>query len=197
MLHLVVALPAEARPLAAGFGLRFHSSSGRFRLYHNDRMRLILSGPGKSTARAAVEHLHSLHPPPCAWLNLGIAGHGREEIGALLLARKIIDPTAGTCFHPLLPSPPPCATTVLCTVDRPEEEYARPWAYDMEGSGFFEAACAFAASGQVHCLKIVSDNPHISHRRISAESVEELLSGQVEQIGEVIEKLFGADPFPG
>ena len=54
MIHLVVALPAEASPLIERLGLRRDMAGRAMRLYVGDDLRLVVSGVGKVAAAAAA-----------------------------------------------------------------------------------------------------------------------------------------------
>ena len=190
MLNLVIALPAEGRPLISHYHLKSLDIPGDFRIWANKDLHLILSGPGKTAAAAAVAHLHAMlsQDGPSAWLNIGISGHGSEEIGTPLLAREIVDQETNRSYRPIFTFSPPCATTTIFTVDSPEERYPQPCAYDMEASGFFPAASSLSPD-RIHCLKIVSDNPHSSHYQLSGKRVEELVNEHLQLIDDLISEL--------
>ena len=188
MLCLVVALAAEARPLLAS--LRLQGVSGHpYRICAGEQTHLIVSGLGKVATAAATAYLRALiGDTPAAWLNVGIAGHGSQAVGTALLAHKVVDAASGKPFYPTFTAPPPCRTTLLHTVDRVQSP-AGDAAYDMEASGFCEAAQRFATSERVHCLKIVSDNPQSPYQTLNAERVEALIEAQLDMVAQVGEHL--------
>ena len=189
MLCLVIALPAEARPLIAHYKLK--SVDGHpYRLYAGDDLRLIISGIGKIAAASAVAYQQALLSDlPAAWLNVGIAGHADAPLDTALLAHKIVDAASGKTFYPSFTSTPPCPTTLLNTVDQPETAYANSCAYDMEASGFCETAQRFATGELVHCLKVVSDNPQCPLGDLDAKKVEQLITAQLESVAVMGEAL--------
>ena len=74
MIHLVVALRAEARPLIEHFRLRGEPERSPFALYQGDAMRLVISGVGRVAAAGATAHLATRYPESrAAWLNFGMA----------------------------------------------------------------------------------------------------------------------------
>ncbi len=83
MINLVVALPAEARPLIEFFRLKEKTTIGTFRMYRQEDMSLVISGPGKIAAAAATALLAGSNTTgkQAAWLNIGIAGHATYAIG--------------------------------------------------------------------------------------------------------------------
>ena len=188
MLCLVVALAAEARPLLASH--RLQGVSGHpYRICAGEQTHLIVSGIGKVAAAAATAYLRALiGDTPAAWLNIGIAGHGSQAVGTPLLAHKVVDTASGKPFYPTFTAPPPCRTTLLHTVDLAQPP-ASDAAYDMEASGFCEAAQRFATSERVHCLKVISDNPQSSYHTLNAKKVEALIEAQLDTVAQVGEHL--------
>ena len=188
MLCLVVALAAEARPLLASH--RLQGVSGHpYRICAGEQTHLIVSGIGKVAAAAATAYLRALiGDTPAAWLNIGIAGHGSQAVGTPLLAHKVVDAASGKPFYPTFTAPPPCRTTLLHTIDHAQPA-AGDAAYDMEASGFCEAAQRFATSERIHCLKIVSDNPQSPYQTLNAGKVEALIESQLDTVAQVGEHL--------
>ncbi len=188
MLCLVVALAAEARPLLAFH--RLQGLSGHpYRICAGEQTHLIVSGIGKGAAAAATAYLRALiGDAPAAWLNIGIAGHGSQAVGTALLAHKIVDVSSGKPFYPTFTATPPCGTTLLHTVDRAQPPVGDA-AYDMEASGFCEAAQRFATSERIHSLKIVSDNSQSSYQTLNGKKVEALIESQFDTVGQVGEHL--------
>lgn len=189
MLCFVVALAAEARPLLAHYRLRALEGGHPYRMYAAEQTRLIVSGVGKVAAAAAAAYLRALiGAAPAAWLNIGVAGHGRQAVGTPLLVHKVVDAASAQPFYPAFTAPPLCRTTLLHTVDRAQPA-ADDIAYDMEASGFCEAAQRFATSERVHCLKVVSDNPQSSYQTLNAEKVAALIEAQLDTVAHVGEHL--------
>ena len=188
MLCLVVALAAEARPLLASH--RLQGVSGHpYRICAGEQTHLIVSGIGKMAAAAATAYLRALiGDTPAAWLNIGIAGHGSQAVGTPLLAHKVVDVASGKPFYPTFTAPPPCRTTLLHTVDRAQPAVGDT-AYDMEASGFCEAAQHFATSERIHCLKVVSDNPQSPYQTLNAEKIEALIESQLDTVAQIGEHL--------
>ncbi len=190
MLHLVTALSCEARPLIRRYKLEALSSEGNFRLFAGAGVRLVVSGPGKTAAAAAVGFLRGFFAGEGtrAWLNVGIAGHGDLPIGQPVLAHKIRDASSGQVHYPVLAFKSPCPSAEVVTVDRVERRFDSPGAFDMEASGFFAAASRFATAEVVHALKIISDNRASGTENVSEEGVEELIEGRLD----VVEAIRGA-----
>jgi len=154
-----VALEAEARPLIARFRLKRDLSVTAFRLYRNREagISLVVTGIGKLRMAAAVGFL-AVHASPACWIDVGTAGHPELPLGTVRLAHRIIDHDSGRSFYPQLVIDAPVTTEALITVSRPLSGFPDPALYDMEASGFFEAARHFATVEWIHALKVVSDN---------------------------------------
>lgn len=183
MLHVVVALRAEAKPLIDHYSL-VRRNSHAFPIYDNQDIALILSGTGKVAAAAAAGYLHAQtgNHSCTGWLNIGIAGHGRRAIGDGVLVHKITDQTTARSWYPPLTFELPCASDNLITVDEPETKYHDNGLYDMEAAGFYATACRFTTGELVHCYKIVSDNLATSTEDISAQNVRALIEQRLDTI---------------
>ncbi len=186
-IHIVTALPAEAKPICAHYGLQRRQPDGAYPVYAAGPIHLVLSGVGKARARAATDYLHESSAPGGAlWINLGIAGHPNLGIGAAFLAADVVDAATGRCWTAAFPARPPCPTEKLITLDEPRFDYASNAALDMEGAGFFAAARRFASAEQVHCLKVVSDNRDRPGPGIGAKFVHGLIAARLELLDIVI-----------
>ncbi len=185
--NMVVALLAEATPLIARYDLKSTRSRGFYASSSND-LALVICGVGRVNASRAVERIHRtcVDDAPAAWLNVGVAGHGTALPGTALLAHEVLERASGRRLFPRGAVPPGLATTCLCTVDEPEATYQPDWAYDMEGSGFLEAAIGISDTGPVQCLKIVSDGPTRSWKELSASVIEELVGSCAEAVDLVL-----------
>lgn len=160
MLHVVVAHPAEARPLVARYNLRGESGQGAFSVYRGDSLAVAVGGAGKTAAASAAAYLFATGGGgrDDAWVNIGMAGHSELEIGRGLLAHKVIDDGSGACWYPPLMIETTCPSATVLTVERLEEDYDGDRLYDTEAAGFFAAASRFALCELVHAFKIVIDN---------------------------------------
>ena len=188
MLRFVVALAAEARPLIERFGMAAAGDGpfpGPFPVYRGEDAWLVVSGHGKAAAAAATAYLHLFSGGAlgCAWLNVGLGGHGQRTLGEGVVAHKISDAASGASWYPQLVIDSPRPTVPVLTVERVEDEYAPPWIYESEAAGFFPTACRFSVAELVHCYKVVSDNPDATlSRRMSSASIEELIASNLEDV---------------
>jgi len=191
MINLVVALPAEARPLIECYRLAGKTILGGFRIYRHADISLIISGPGKVASAAATALLAGGIPPGkhAAWLNIGIAGHASCATGQCLLAHRITDRATGHSWYP--PQLLDLATTTahLITVDVPENSYHQEAAYDMEASGFYPVASRFSSTELVQCFKVVSDNREQSADTLTAASCTRLVTAGLDDIDRMVRAL--------
>ncbi|HEX19439.1 MAG TPA: hypothetical protein ENG78_01225 [Acidiferrobacteraceae bacterium] len=190
MIHIVTALPCEARPILDYYELAPLQQGGHFRIYGNEHCTLIVSGIGKLAAAAACEYLGALQASQRgAWLNIGIAGHRDYHIGDAFLAHRITDHTQQQDWHPSIIFDPPCPTEHMISVDTAETSYTRPALYEMEAAGFYASAIRFSPAELVHCYKVISDNASSPTDRISPRQVEALIQDKIPQITSIIATL--------
>jgi hypothetical protein len=81
-----------------------------------------------------------------------------------------------------IPFEPPCRTDTVLTVERVERVYEEQAVYDMEASGFYEAALDGGHPGLVQVLKVVSDNNKSGVESVSGTRVEQLLAAEADTI---------------
>lgn len=189
--NLVVALPCEARPLIRHFQLRQLSQPGGMRIYTGDQaITLIVSGVGKLATATACGLLAGLQQQRSndrpAWLNVGIAGHGRRSVGESVLISKVVDRSSGQVGYPPLLIDAGCSTSTLITVDEPETDYVEDAAYDMEGSAFQRTTTRFVTAELVQLLKIVSDTPLDPVGRLSEATVSHWVQAQLPAVERLV-----------
>lgn len=190
MIHIVTALPCEAKPLIKHYRLNGQQTLHGFRIYENDEIRLIISGLGKINCAAACAYLQGRHSEQqTAWLNIGIAGHANLAIGTAILASKISDANNNQRYYPPGLPDSPCPRFELISLDQATNSYPGNAVYDMEAAAFYMLAIRFSNSEAVQCMKIISDNKEIGIEQINAEKTEALIAGQIEQIAHVIQQL--------
>lgn len=190
MIHIITALPCEAKPLIRHYRLNGRAPENGFRIYENDQLRLIISGIGKCAAAAACAYFQGMEPrSKHGWLNLGIAGHATLEPGEAFLAHKITDSATGNHWYPPMPFKRPCQSLELISRDQPESNYDVNAAIDMEASGFYATAIRFNSSELVQALKVVSDNQANPATEVNASLAEELINARLDIIDQVIQQL--------
>ena len=160
MIHLVVALPAEARILAEGLGLRRLEDGGAFPKYGGDGLAMVVSGPGALAAAAATGYLHAHGGEvSAAWINVGLAG-SRRPVGEVCAGHSVRRGKGGPRWYPMWAVAPPVALTEVVTVDAIERDFEDAEAvYEMEAAGFVATASRWTSAEWIHVLKVVSDGP--------------------------------------
>ncbi|MEC9341936.1 MAG: hypothetical protein VX663_10680 [Pseudomonadota bacterium] len=190
MIHLVCALPAEARPVVDHLRLRSLPRRGGFALYGNRHYRLAVSGVGQVNAGAAVALL-AAQGDHAAWINVGVAGQAESSVGAAALAAKVTDAATGRACYPQFPFATAVPRLPLRTQALPRDPAGCPGELiDMEAAGFCAVAARFATLERVHCLKVVSDNGG-EPPRLAKRTVADLIEGQLQALDELIGALTG------
>ena len=183
--NLVVALPAEARPLRRHLGLARDDRVREWPLYRSHRITLLVCGVGMARAAAATRWLGG-RQPDAAWLNLGIAGHPWRPLGeAVLVERITATGLAGGDWRLPLPATGLPADR-LFTLEEPLPDYPFDGLCDMEGAGFYGAALELAPPPRILCLKLVSDNREQPADRISGPLVSDLVGRQLTVVDRLL-----------
>lgn len=184
--NILVALPAEAKPLTRYFALRRLQPDGICPVYGKDNIFLALCGPGVDAVGRGVSELRRRNGDRDAvWLNIGIAGHAELPLGRAVIAREVRDETGQR--WPLDPwARPACTQACVQTVATPDVDYPGACAFDMEAAGFMRALPPQSPLKRVQVLKIISDNSHNTISQISGSKVEGLIGGQLQLIAQLI-----------
>lgn len=190
LINLVVAMPGEARPLQDWFRLKAQGGTS-YPVFRNRHISLIVSGMGKLNSAAATGYLQALQgtAEKAIWMNVGVAGHYQFPLGTAFLAHKIVDDASGLTRYPPLVPAFSCATETLFTLDKPDLEYQRNAAVDMEASGFMAAASRGTTRELAHCFKVVSDNRENTAQAFNPVLAAELLKAALPQLDEVLSQL--------
>jgi len=191
-INFVVALFCEAKPIITHFNLRKMDST-LFKIYSNQNhsIWLIISSIGSSASSRATKHLALVSEADMgtAWLNIGIGGHDNLPLEKAILAHKITNSSTGKTWFPQLIFDPPCLTTSVKTVEKPDFNYPDDNVVEMEASGFYSAAESYSTREMVHCMKIISDNLQSPAGKITAAMVDKLISRNLSIIKELVRKL--------
>ncbi|MCB1670639.1 MAG: hypothetical protein R3F41_02805 [Gammaproteobacteria bacterium] len=192
--NLVVALGCEARPLIRHFALRQQRVVGGLRVYGNNRgLSLLVSGVGKSAVAAACGYLAGLQQQQsaeqAAWLNVGIAGHGRRAVGDGVCINRVTDFASGRISYPPVLVDPGAPQSQLVTVDDPETVYADDAAYDMEGSVYLSTVTRFVTSELCQLFKVVSDSPDTPSHSVTESVAAGLIESRLEAIDHLVTRL--------
>lgn len=191
ILFIFTALDCEAKPLVKFFDLKKDDSHAGFSIYRNEKIVLTVAGVGKVAMAGAVAYTLALFPD-CqvpVLVNIGIAGHKVQDIGALCIAMKIIDGDTGRRFYPQLLGSDWPETRELKTTSLPSTHYRSDCLYDMEASAFYEMAVRFSSCELIHCFKVISDNERSSIEKIQPKLVTEWIANQMDEIGPLLQHL--------
>jgi len=190
MIHLVVALPAEAAPLVEQFGLRRAASGHHPGIYLGDAMRLVVSGVGKAAAGGTTAGLRrSFGQADAFWVNLGIGAHRDLPIGELVTASEVLDGATGKSWALTPLGVPEIAAASVCTVDRPQRNLDDERVYEMEAAGFVATVLQWAAVERVACLKVISDHGVESPGALTRQAVSELMQRNLDRIESALQSL--------
>lgn len=194
MIHFIVALKPEAKPLIEHYQLKRLSQDKKtvYAVYTNkdNTISLTLSGIGKLNAACAVIETYQLFEKSKydIWLNIGIAGHGKKDIGELIVINKIVDALSSKQYFPSFIFKHGLTVSEIHCFDFPSNDYDDV-AMDMESCGFYELASKIGIVDFIHCLKVVSDNSEESLAGINAAIVSELVEKQIPVILDFINSL--------
>lgn len=188
MIYFVCALYCEAQPFIELLNLKKQPLGGRFQLFMGEQALCLVTGTGAMNAAIATSGLLARLEPSSEDLvvNAGVCAGRRETdpIGRLFLCSRIKDQVSGRCFYPDMLFAHPFYEDGLETVLSPlvcvntaspgQNEEGEPLA-DMEASGFWQAANAYAGPHQAVVAKIISDHPKAGGPLPTAEEVRLLM----------------------
>ena len=188
--NIVVALPSEAAPLRAAFGLR-QVRERPFRVHEGESHRVVISGVGAHLAAAAVGFLGGCFPDSGdqLWLNIGVAGHASAKPGTLFIAHKVTDQVSGQTWYPCIDYPGSSPTADVLTVPSVCENYPIDTCCEMEAAGFMSAVNRLTMADNIQVLKIVSDNRDNPVSEITRELIQQLVTENIEGIEQICRAL--------
>lgn len=206
VIHWVVALQPEAQALIRPLQLN-HSkpqSGAGFPVYESKdgRNKLIVSGIGKVASAAATSWLGAQGDPsiPGAWINFGIAGNQKVEIGSTLRAGRVTDQASNRSWYPVAVWPAskdPFPTSEVVTVDLPQSGYPESRkTVEMEASGFLPTALRFSSIELTQVVKVISDNEESGISDLNPGKVGELCEAAVPELlawSEVLREIAGEE----
>ncbi len=190
MIRMVTALHNEAKPLVDFYHLK-PAANHPYKIYKNGQIFLIVSGVGKKNVSAAAAYLHDYSGKNrnSGWLNIGIGGHSVRNLGEGVIVHKITDQATRESWFPPRILQTDCPSESVLTVEKVELKYRDHFIYDMEASGFYEAASSFATSEIVQCFKIISDNLNTSSQKVSGALVRGLVAQNLNSINSIVKEL--------
>lgn len=162
MLIWVCALHCEAKPVIDYYRLKKSHDDSAYDLYRSQDMICIVSGTGKLASAAATAWIAAREQAvgSQAWINLGTAGAAEHEIGSIFTLHQVIDADSGQRYYPVITEKIDLEGHAGLCLSQPSTEYREEYLFDMESSGFMQAALRFSSAELIRCIKVVSDNRH-------------------------------------
>lgn len=195
MLYFVCAMYCEAQPFIELLKLKKQPIGGRFQLFCGEGAMCLITGTGAMNAAIATSGLLARQEPSSEdfIINAGVCAGLRktDPTGRLFLCSRIKDQASGRCFYPDMLFAHPFSEGGVETVMRPltdavssssselEEDAALA---DMEASGFWQAASAYAAPHQIVIAKAISDHPGSCEPLPDARNVRLLMQNASAQL---------------
>jgi hypothetical protein len=179
MLYIVTALKPEAQAFVDKYKLK-KSKLHNYTLFHNENIKLIISGIGVHNARLATQTLinHFDITDNDVYLNIGIcAAPEHYNIGDLVEIGSITYKNTSHIFDThkqLLTCKDEAVSTQQTTM------------IDMESFGFYDAVIHNPAIKKFHILKVVSD--HFQPDTITKENTKSLLFNVIDAINSILFK---------
>lgn len=199
-LCIIVALPAEAKPLVRHFKLQRSVTADiapgqECYLHPQQNISLIVSGVGKVAAALAVQAglLRQPQPASTTIFNLGVAGHMASPLGSLHRVLQVSDAVTKTNYYPGGPGFSHFNVARLVTREVYIPDYPDNALVDMEASGIMQATDCFIAREQVEIFKIVSDNQQRSLGQtpgLSAKAVSAFINQHLQDIASIADQLY-------
>lgn len=186
------ALAAEAGPLVRHFRLKSVTDS-RLKCWRDDRLCVLQTGIGSLNASTRLgAALSWLCPEPSSLspvcVNLGVAGCD-QPLGSLFVASKVTDNASTQSWYPQLTFNPTAPEMQVRTLSRPSRQYRQDTAFDMEASGFMNAALHFTSLEFTQCYKVISDNPGSPPDTLDESLITELIGDNVGRFDDELQQL--------
>ncbi len=158
MIHFIVATQPEAQPIIDIFKLRKIQNSNILPIYNSKNISLTITGIGKVNSAIGVTQTHYeiTQQKNDIWINIGLAGHEKFDIGKIFVVNKISDYSSGKVFFPFI-SDLEIKSLECISFDKENKKYNNSMS-DMESIGFYQAANKYSTKELINILKIVSDN---------------------------------------
>ena len=182
MIYIACAIYKEAKPLIEKYNLK-RIDDGKFQIFRNDTVTLIITGSGQTNAAIALTYL--LAKMRCTQddfvVNIGICA-GLKEIGKAFFINKITDVATNRSYYPDVFYKHSFEEAEIFSGQTILSEGAYIL-YDMEAAAIYQAAVKFVSTDRISFIKIVSDN--YSPDSVIAD-VDALVKSIMPQIDEYI-----------
>lgn len=173
MIFLTCALYIEAKPLIEKLNLK-RIDEGKFQIFKNDNITLIVTGSGRLNAAIALTYL--LTKSGCSSddfiINIGICA-GTKVLGRAFLINKITDTSTNRTYYPDVLYKHSFYEGELFSGNEILSDGSYPL-YDMEAAAIYASAIKFVTADRIAFIKIVSDN-------FSPDSVKEKVNHLMNQ----------------
>ena len=177
MLYIVTALKSEAQAYVDRYKLT-KSKLGKFVLFSNEEIFLIISGMGVLNARVATQALINQYDitDDDIYINVGICGASSiYEIGSLVEIGSLSYEGISYAFKS-------DKEEILCVDEEVKEHIAE--LVDMESYGFYDAIIHNPAIKNFHIFKVVSD--HFEPKSVTKDACKKLISKNIDDINTLI-----------
>ncbi len=118
---------------------------------------ILVTGIGHINSALATAWLAGFLDRPAIWLNVGLAGHQSAPLGQLCIGHSVLGPSLTRKVYPVQVLKHAFSSLAVHTQTEANGDY-NDALFDMEASGFVNAAQRFASLEFVQVLKVVSDN---------------------------------------
>ena len=177
MLYIVTALKSEAQAFVDKYKLT-KSKLGKFVLFSNENMFLLVSGMGVLNSRLATQALINQYDitDDDIYLNVGICGASSDyALGSLLEIGSISYDEMTYVFNNSLKK-------TTCVDEAMSENTYK--IVDMESYGFYDAVIHNPAIKNFHILKVVSD--HFEPEKVTKDGTKKLISKSIDAINYIL-----------
>ena len=184
----VIALKSEAIAIIEKYDMKSFDHHGLFQLFKNldGTHWLVISGIGQINSASATTYLYKVSqaPPWCSWINIGIAGY-KSNYGTIYLVDKVTRKSSGEDDFPGNLIKSKVMREKLITVDKPDTNYEENALIDMEASSFLDIATRLTCRELVIILKVVSDEPNSSIKKLTSQKITNLIKQNINTILEI------------
>ena len=183
MIHFIVATSLESKVIIKKLKLKKINPSSGFNFFYNGNFSLTITGLGKINSALGVTHTFYKFKS-CSnniWINIGLAGHKKEEIGRLILVDKICDHETQKSMYPFFVKNYKIKKYNCTCYGKPNFNYDNSLS-DMESSGFFFSANKYSTKEVIHSLKIISDNKYDKINFNDVKTIDRIFEKNFDQI---------------
>lgn len=158
MVYYVCTKHVEAKPIIKIYNMKKNMRCRYFEYFESENARLVISGTGKVNAAAAIVYMlseSSIKSCDIA-VNFSFGGSFKRNTGNLILADKVIDMDTEKTYYPDVLVKNEFIEGTVETYSNTEIQETAADAFDMEASGFFEAASKFLSPNQIQVIKLAT-----------------------------------------